>query len=91
MRMSRVKRRRLNLQQRRERMHCRKKAAAALLTGLAAGAPLRADAVTLNVLQDIYAEYGYGNIEGNKYDGQKERFYFAPASKYDKYRQKFFG
>lgn len=29
----------------------------------------------------------YGNIEGNKYDGQKERFYFAPASKYDKYRQ----
>ena len=59
MRMSRVKRRRLNLQRRRERMHCRKKAAAALLTGLAAGAPLRADAVTLNVLQDIYGDFDY--------------------------------
>ncbi|MBQ5651211.1 MAG: hypothetical protein IIV09_06455, partial [Selenomonadaceae bacterium] len=59
MRMSRVKRRRLNLQQRREKMHCRKKAAAALLTGLAAGAPLRADAVTLNVLQDIYGDFDY--------------------------------
>ena len=59
MRMSRVKRRRLNLQQRRERMHCRKKAAAALLTGLAAGVPLRADAVTLNVLQDIYGDFDY--------------------------------
>ena len=59
MRMSRGKRRRLNLQRRRERMHCRKKAAAALLTGLAAGAPLRADAVTLNVLQDIYGDFDY--------------------------------
>ena len=29
----------------------------------------------------------YGNIERDKYDGQKERFYIAPASKYDKYRQ----
>ena len=53
MRMSRVKRRRLNLQRRRERMHCRKKAVAALLTGQGAGAPLRADAVTLHVLQDM--------------------------------------
>lgn len=59
MRMSRVKRRRLNLQQRREKMQCRKKAAAAFLTGLAAGAPLRADAVTLNVLQDIHGDFDY--------------------------------
>lgn len=59
MRMSRVKSRRLRLQQRREEMHCRKKAAAALLTGLTASVPIKADAVTLTVLQDIYGDFDY--------------------------------
>ena len=82
MRMSRVKRRRLRLQRRRERLHDRKLAATALLTGLAVSVPLRADAVTLNVLQDVYGDFDY--MENNlasirAYDLAKE--YVGEAAK----------
>lgn len=65
MRMSRVKGRRLRLQQQRERMHRRKKAAALVMTGLAASVPIRADAATLTVLQDINSDFDYmeSNLE----------------------------
>ena len=65
MRMSRVKGRRLRLQQQRERMHCRKKAVALVMTGLAASVPVRADAATLTVLQDINSDFDYmeSNLE----------------------------
>ena len=65
MRMSRVKGRRLRLQQQRERMHRHKKAAALVMTGLAASVPIRADAATLTVLQDINSDFDYmeSNLE----------------------------
>lgn len=65
MRMSRVKGRRLRLQQQRERMHCRKKAVALVMTGLAASVPVRADAAPLTVLQDINSDFDYmeSNLE----------------------------
>ncbi|MGM9539135.1 hypothetical protein [Anaerovibrio sp.] len=65
MRMSRVKGRRLRLQQQRERMHCKKKAVALVMTGLAASVPLRGDAATLTVLQDINGDFDYmeNNLE----------------------------
>lgn len=59
MRMSRVKRRQFKLQQKREQLYCRKKAAAVVLAGLTAGAPLKADAVTFTVLHNIHGDFDY--------------------------------
>lgn len=59
MRMSRGKRRQFKLQQKREQLYCSKKAAAVLLAGLTAGAPLKADAVTFTVLHNIHGDFDY--------------------------------
>lgn len=58
MRMSRIRQRRLLLQQRRQYSHNRQKAAAAVLGSLAVSVPQQSNAA-LNVLQDINSDFDY--------------------------------
>lgn len=65
MRMSRARQRMLIRRQQRQMAHGRKKAAAALLSGLSVGLPVKSDAAALNILQDIpsYFDYMSSNFE----------------------------